>query len=312
VGWWWAVFGVVVTGLLALDLLVFHRHAHAQRAREAILWSVFWVGIGLAFSLFVAYTQGYEQALAYLTAFLIEKSLSVDNLFVFLALFTYFGVAPEHHHRVLFWGIVGAIVTRGVFIFAGVTLLQHFHWFIYLLGVILIATGAKLGLDEGEVVHPERNFVVRWASRVLPVERCYHGERFIVRTAEGLRFTPLVIVLLAIESTDVMFAVDSVPAVLAVSRDAFVVYSSNIFAILGLRALYFVLARALQSLRLLRPALALILVLVGIKMLISEVYEVSTALSLVVVALILTGATVGSLLLGARHGKPDVDDEPRQ
>lgn len=308
-GWWWAVFGAVVTGLLALDLLVFHRHAHAQRAREAVLWSVFWVGIGLAFSLFIGWTRGHEQALAYLTAFLIEKSLSVDNLFVFLALFTYFGVAPEHHHRVLFWGIVGAIVTRGVFIFAGVTLIQHFHWFIYLLGVVLIATGAKLGLGEGEEVHPERNFVVRWASRVLPVERSYHGERFTVRTARGLRFTPLFIVLVAIESTDVMFAVDSVPAVLAVSQDAFVVYSSNIFAILGLRALYFVLARALQSLRLLRPALALILVLVGVKMLISEVYEVSTALSLVVVALILAGATVGSLLLGEPREEPDADNE---
>jgi tellurite resistance protein TerC len=222
----------------------------------------------------------------------------VDNLFVFLALFTYFGVAPEHHHRILFWGIVGAIVTRGIFIFAGVTLIAHFHWFIYVLGVVLIATGAKLGLSGDEQVHPERNIVVKWASRVLPVERSYHGERFTIRTAKGLRFTPLFLVLVAIESTDVMFAVDSVPAVLAVSQDPFVVYSSNIFAILGLRALYFVLARALQSLRLLRPALALILVLVGAKMLISDVYEVSTALSLVVVGTILAAATAGSLLLG--------------
>lgn len=308
-GWWWAVFGAVVTGLLALDLMVFHRHAHAERTREAVLWSIVWVGVGLAFSLVVGWARGHEQALAYLTAFLIEKSLSVDNLFVFLALFTYFGVAPEHHHRVLFWGIVGAVVTRGIFIFAGVTLIQHFHWFIYLLGVLLIATGAKLGLGDDEEVHPERNLVVRWASRLLPVERSYHGERFAVMTARGLRFTPLFIVLVAIESTDVMFAVDSVPAVLAVSQDTFVVYSSNIFAILGLRALYFVLARALQSLRLLRPALALILVLVGVKMMISEVYEVSTALSLVVVALILAGATVGSLLLGEPSDEPDSDSE---
>ncbi len=307
--WWWAVFGAVVTGLLALDLLVFHRHAHAERTREAILWSVFWVGIGLAFSLFVGWTRGHEQAFAYLTAFLIEKSLSVDNLFVFLALFTYFGVPPQHHHRVLFWGIVGAIVTRGIFIFAGVTLIQHFHAFIYLLGIILVATGAKLGLGEGEEVHPERNLVVRWASRVLPLEKSYHGERFAVWTDKGLRFTPLFIVLVAIESTDVMFAVDSVPAVLAVSQDVFVVYSSNIFAILGLRALYFVLARALQALRLLRPALALILVLVGVKMLISDVYEVATALSLVVVASILAAATVGSLLLGEPREEPEADQE---
>lgn len=304
-GWWWAVFGAVVTGLLALDLLVFHRHAQIERTRQAVLWSVFWVGIGLGFSLFVWWTRGHEQAFAYLTAFLIEKSLSVDNLFVFLALFSYFGVAPENHHRVLFWGIVGAIVTRGIFIFAGVTLIQHFHWFVYLLGAVLIATGAKLGLGEGDEVHPERNLVVRWASRVLPLERSYHGERFAVRTARGLRFTPLFIVLIAIESTDIMFAVDSVPAVLAVSQDLFVVYSSNIFAILGLRALYFVLAGALQSLRLLRPALALILVLVGAKMLISDVYEVSTALSLAVVALILAGATVASLLLGEPQKESD-------
>ncbi|HNX51154.1 MAG TPA: TerC family protein [Thermoanaerobaculaceae bacterium] len=297
-GWWWIVFAGLVVGLLALDLLVFHRHSHREGTREALLWSAVWVGIGLAFSLFVGWTRGHDQALAYLTAFLIEKSLSVDNLFVFLALFTYFAVAPEHHHRILFWGIVGAIITRGIFIFAGVALISHFHWLVYLLGVVLVATGAKLGLSAEEQVHPERNLLVKWASRVLPMERSYHGERFTIRTAKGgLRFTPMFLVLLAIESTDVMFAVDSVPAVLAVSQDAFVVYSSNIFAILGLRALYFVLARALQSLRLLRPALAIILVLVGVKMLISDVYEVSTALSLVVVGVILAAATVGSLLL---------------
>lgn len=297
VGWWWLVFGGLVGILLALDLLVFHRHAHRERTREAVLWSLFWIGLGLAFTLFVGWSRGQEQAFAYLTAFLIEKSLSVDNLFVFLALFTYFGVAPEHHHRVLFWGIVGAILTRGVFIFAGVALIQQFHWFIYLLGLVLIATGAKLGLGEGEEIHPERNIIVRWASRVLPLERNYHGERFMVRTEAGLRFTPLFVVLLAIESTDVMFAVDSVPAVLAVSQDPFVVYSSNIFAILGMRALYFVLAGALRALSLLRPALAVILVLVGAKMLLTDVYEIPTAASLVVVAAILAAAAIGSLIL---------------
>lgn len=298
--WWWLVFGAVVVLLLTLDLAVFHRHARHESTRRALLWSVIWIGLGLGFSLFVALVRGHDAALAYLTAYLIEESLSVDNLFVFLALFTYFGVASEHQHRVLFWGIVGAIVFRGLFIFAGVALISRFHWVIYILGILLVATGAKLGLGEAEQVHPERNLIVRWASRVLPMQKSYHGERFTVRTNKGLRFTPLFLVLLAIESTDVMFAVDSVPAVLAVSRDAFVVYTSNIFAVLGLRALYFVLAGALRSLRLLRPALAIILVLVGVKMLLADVVEIPTEASLAVVAAILAAATAGSLLLTAR------------
>lgn len=296
----WVVLGAVVAGLLALDLLVLHRHARRESLKQAAWWSVFWVGLGLAFALFVAATRGSDAALAYLTAFLIEKSLSVDNLFVFLALFTYFGVGPEHQHRVLFWGIIGALLTRGAFIVAGVALLETFHFLLYVLGALLIATGARLALGEGGEVHPERNLVVRWASRVLPVVSSYHGERFVVRVNGAWRFTPLFLVLLAIESTDVMFAVDSVPAVLAVSRDVFVVYSSNIFAILGLRALYFVLAGAMRALRFLRPALALILVLVGGKMILADVVEVPTALSLLLVATILGAATVASLLLSEK------------
>jgi tellurite resistance protein TerC len=296
-GWGWLVFAAAVAILMALDLSVFHRHARRESTRQALLWSAIWIGLGLAFSLVVALVRGHQGALAYLTAYLIEESLSVDNLFVFLALFTYFGVAPEYQHRVLFWGILGAIIFRGIFIFAGVALIARFHWVMYILGIMLVATGAKLGLSEAERVHPERNVVVRWASRVLPIERSFHGERFTVKTGRGWRFTPLLLVLLAIESTDVMFAVDSVPAVLAVSRDAFVVYTSNVFAVLGLRALYFVLAGALRSLRLLRPALAIILVLVGVKMLLAEVVEVPTEASLIVVAVILGVATVGSLLL---------------
>jgi TerC family integral membrane protein len=303
--WWWWVFAALVVALLALDLAVFHRHSHRESTRRALLWSAVWIGLGLGFSLFVWLVRGHDGALAYLTAYLIEESLSVDNLFVFLALFTYFGVAQEHQHRVLFWGILGAIIFRGAFIFTGVALISRFHWVMYLLGLLLVATGAKLGLGQAEQVHPERNLVVRWASRVLPVEKSFHGEHFAVKTSRGWRFTPLVLVLLAIESTDIMFAVDSVPAVLAVSRDAFVVYTSNIFAVLGLRALYFVLAGALRSLRLLRPALAIILVLVGVKMLLAEVVEVPTEASLGVVAVILAAATVGSLVFPEhKHGKP--------
>ncbi|MBI4916459.1 MAG: TerC/Alx family metal homeostasis membrane protein [Acidobacteria bacterium] len=293
--WSWVVFAVVVVGLMTLDMLVFHKSTRHRSVREAGMWSALFVGTGLLFSLFVGFTRGTDAAMAYVTAFLIEQSLSVDNLFVFLALFTYFGVKREYQHRVLFWGIVGAIVMRGIFIFAGVALLSRFHWLIYVLGVVLIATGAKLGLSDGEQVHPEKNFVVRWASRVLPLVREHHGQAFTVRVDGALRFTPLILVLLAIESTDLMFAVDSVPAVLAVSRDPFVVYTSNIFAVIGLRALYSFLAGALSSLRFLQPALALVLVLIGAKMLLSEVYEVPTAVSLLVVALVLGAATALSL-----------------
>ncbi len=297
--WWWGVFGVVVGGALALDLLVFHRHAHRESMKEALGWSIFWVGLGLLFTLFVVFVEGRDAALAYLTAFLIEKSLSVDNLFVFVGLFAYFGVQPENQHRVLFWGIIGAIVIRGIFIFVGISLLTHFHWVNYLLGAILMATGAKLAVGQEET-HPERNLVVRWASRTLPFVKDFHGERFTVRQEGNLRFTPLFLALVAVEATDVMFAVDSIPAVLAISSDPFVVYTSNLFAILGLRALYFVLVGALLSLRFLRPALAVILVLVGVKMMVADFHHVPTWVSLLVVGVLLTGATALSLLFPAK------------
>jgi len=297
----WLVFAAVVVTLLTADLMFFHRSARADSLRRAAMWSAVFVGTGLLFSLFVAATRGRDAAFAYLTALLIEQSLSVDNLFVFLALFTYFGVPNAYQHRVLFWGIVGAWVMRGIFIFAGVALIAKFHWLIYLLGVLLIATGAKLWSGGDEEVHPERNLLVRWASRVLPFTRSYHGDSFLVRSEGKRRFTPLFLVLLAIESTDLMFAIDSVPAVLAVSQDAFVVFTSNIFAIMGLRALYFVVAGALQALRFLRPALALILVLVGVKMILQDVVDVPTAVSLAVVGAILAVGTAASLLLPARE-----------
>jgi tellurite resistance protein TerC len=302
--WWWVVAAAVVLALLALDLFVFHRHACVESTRRALLWSVLWIGVGLAFAGFVAAVRGPERALEYLTAFLVEKALSVDNLFVFIAIFSYFVVGPQYHHRVLFWGILGAIVTRGLFIFGGVALLATFHWLLYILGGLLIVTGVRLAL-VGEEVHPERNRLVQFASRVLPVERAYHGEHFAVKTAKGWRLTPLVLVLIAIESTDIMFAVDSVPAVLAVSRDAFVVYTSNIFAILGLRALYFVLAGALRSLRFLRPALVAILILVGVKMLLTDYVRVPVGIALGTVAAILVIATAASLLFPGSAAEDD-------
>ncbi|MEW5876988.1 MAG: TerC family protein [Acidobacteriota bacterium] len=308
--WWWLVFAGLVLGALALDLLVFHRHAHRESMREAVTWSVVWVGLGLAFAVFVAVVEGRDSALAYLTAFLIEKSLSVDNLFVFVGLFAYFGVKPENQHRVLFWGILGAIVIRGLFIFVGISLITHFHWVNYLLGAILLATGAKLATG-GEEVHPEKNLVVRWAARILPFTKEFHGESFTVKDAKGLRFTPLFLALIAVEATDVMFAVDSIPAVLAISSDPFVVYTSNIFAILGLRALYFVLVGALRSLKYLRPALAFILVLVGVKMMVADFYHVETWVSLLVVGVLLGGATVLSLWEARRERKGE-GHQPRK
>ena len=294
--WLWVVFGVVVAAALALDLMVFHRSSRVESLRTALAWSAFWIGLGLGFGLLVGFARGRDAAFAYLTAFLVEKALSVDNLFVFFALFSYFGVEPRYQHHVLFWGILGALVTRGVFIFAGVALLESFQWLVWVLGALLVATGAKLAVGDGEDVHPERNAVVRAASRWLPIAPGPSEGRFTRRVDGLLRFTPLALVLVAVESTDVMFAVDSVPAVLAISRDVLVVYSSNIFAILGLRALYFVLAGALQNLRYLRPALALILVLIGVKMLLAEVFDVPTVWSLTAVAGILAVATVASLL----------------
>jgi tellurite resistance protein TerC len=301
--WWWVLFGALALALPMVDLLVVERRAPRESLRRAAGWSVAWVTLGLLFALVVGVARGHAGALAYVTAYLVEVSLSVDNLFVFAALFAYFGVAQRHQHRVLFWGIFGAIVMRGLFIFAGLSLIARFHWLIYLLGALLVATGIRLGLQrEGEMVHPERNVVVRWAGRVLPLTRSYNGDRFAVRLAEGWRFTPLVLVLLAIESTDVVFAVDSVPAVLGVSRDPFVVYTSNVFAVMGLRSLYFMLAGALRSFRFLRPALALILVLIGIKMVLADVVEVPTAVSLAVVMVLLAIGTVLSLLLPQRTG----------
>ncbi len=298
--WYWWFFGVLVAVLLSLDLLVFHRHARRESLRKSLFWCAFWVGIGLSFALMVGHVRGRDAALAYLTTYLIEESLSVDNLFVFLAIFGYFTVKPENQHRVLFWGILGAIISRGIFIFSGVQLLNQFHWLIYPLGAILVFTGAKLAFGGDSEVHPEKNPIIRYASRVLPLTRTYHGEAFMLRTPDGIRFTPLVLVLICIETTDIVFAVDSVPAALAVSRDPFVIYTSNIFAILGLRSIYFVLAGTMRALRFLRHALAIILVLIGTKMIISKWVELPTSASLIGVGSILAGAVVLSLLLPAK------------
>ena len=290
----WAAFTVFVLGLLALDLGVFHRRAHAVRPREALLWSLVWVALALAFTAGVWRWFGPQRGLEFLTGYLIEKALSVDNIFVFLVVFSYFGVPAAYQHRVLFWGILGAIVFRLAFILAGAALLAAFHWVIYLFGGLLVLTGIRM-LRAGEEVHPERNRLVRLARRFLPVVATYDGAAFFVRQGGRRAATPLLLALLTVEATDIVFAVDSIPAIFAVTSDPFIVYTSNLFAILGLRALYFLLAGILDRFRYLKVGLSVVLVFVGVKMLAADIYKIPIGVSLVVVAALIGGAVIASL-----------------
>jgi tellurite resistance protein TerC len=294
----WALFGVIVIAMLALDLGVFHRKARAITVREAAMWSGVWISLALAFNVFVFYRFGSDRALEFFQAYIIEKALSVDNLFVFLAAFSYFAVPPALQHRVLFWGILGALITRGVFIGLGAALLATFHWVMYVFGAILILTAIKLLRGGDEEVHPERNPVLKIFRRFVPLTPEYHGTHFIVKKDGRWFATPLLLVLVVIEATDVVFAVDSIPAVFAVTRDVFIVYTSNIFAIFGLRALCFLVASLVRRLRYLQPALAAVLAFVGTKMIVADHFPISDLVSLAVVGGILALATVISLLAG--------------
>jgi tellurite resistance protein TerC len=292
----WIAFNIFILLLLALDLGVFQKKAHAVKIREALLLSAFWIGISLLFNLFIYFWLGQKPAVEFLTGYLIEKSLSVDNLFVFYLLFSYFKVPAANQHKVLFWGILGALVLRFLFIFAGVSLIQRFHWTIYILGAFLVFSGIKMAFQKDSELHPEKNPVLRLSRRLIPVTKDYHRNRFFVRGAGRWLATPLFIVLLVVETTDIMFAVDSIPAILAITLDAFIVYASNVFAILGLRALYFALAGVIELFHYLHYGLSFILAFVGLKMLISDIYKIPTPLALGVVALILTLSVVFSLL----------------
>lgn len=297
---WWIGFFVIVLGLLTLDIVVFNRKAHEVQLKEALLWSAFWISIALLFNVVIYYTRGGESAFQYFTAYIIEKSLSVDNLFVFLMLFTYFKVPGKYQHKVLFWGIVGALVMRMLFIFAGIALISKFHWMLYIFGAILIYSGVKMVKSKDVEVHPEKNPVLKLFRRFMPVTKEYHGGSFFVRKDSRWYATPLIVVLLVIETTDVVFAVDSVPAVLAISRDPFIVYTSNIMAILGLRALYFALAGVMGLFRHLHYGLAAILVFVGLKMLVTDWIHIPIALSLGVIGGVLAISILASVLLVER------------
>ncbi len=301
----WAIFLAFVAGMLALDLGVFHRDAHEVSRKEALAWSVAWIGLAIVFNAGVYVFKGTESGIEWTTGYLIEKSLSVDNVFVFLLIFSTFAVPPAYQHRVLFWGIVGALVMRAVLIAAAGVLLSTLHFVIYLFGAFLIFTGIKFLRDQEHAPDLEKNRFVRLARRVFPVTERYEGQRFFVRRNQVLFATPLFLVLVLIESTDLVFAVDSIPAIYAVTDDPFIVFTSNIFAILGLRALYFVLSGYLAGLTYLKPALAAILVFVGTKMLVIDIYKIPALVSLGVIISILTVAIVGSVLVQKRRTAPD-------
>ncbi|CAN5497733.1 TerC family protein [soil metagenome] len=305
--WVWVGFNVFVLAMLAVDLGIFHREAHVVSVREALTWSVVWIGLSLVFNAGLwffwdrlAPNSGYtnsDAALAFLTGYLIEKALSVDNIFVFVLIFTYFSVPALYQHRVLFWGIIGALLMRGVMIALGATLIKEFHWIIYIFGAFLIFTGIRMASHRNEEVHPEKNPLIRLFKRLMPVTENYENDKFFIRRAGVLMATPLFLVLLMVETTDLIFAVDSIPAIFAVTQDPFIVYTSNVFAILGLRSLYFVLAGMIHKFYYLKLGLSVVLVFVGAKMLLAETaFKIPTALSLIVVAAIIALAVVASLV----------------
>jgi tellurite resistance protein TerC len=282
--------------MLALDLGVFHRNTHAVGIREALTWTAIWVTLALAFNAGVHLRYGSERGLEFLTGYVIEKALSVDNIFVFIVVFSAFAVPADLQHRVLFWGILGALVMRAIFIVLGAALLHRFHWIIYVFGAFLVFTGIKLLVQRGEEVHPEKNPLFRLFRRFVPSVGEYRGGRFTVVEAGKRYATPLLLVLVAIEATDIVFAVDSIPAIFAVTTDPFIVYTSNIFAILGLRALYFALAGMMGKFHYLKVGLSLVLVFVGAKMLVAGVYKIPISASLLVILAVLTGSILASLL----------------
>lgn len=298
--YFWIGFNAFVVLMLVLDLTVFHRSAHTIKFKEAIAWSIFWISLAAIFAVIVYYWRGKETALDFTTGYLIEESLSVDNLFVFLLIFKFFKVPGDYQHKVLFWGIIGALVMRFVFIIAGVALINRFHWIIYIFGAFLVFTGVNLFKQHGSDVKPENNPVLRGFRKLMPVTKDYVGGRFFVRKP-GLYATPLFLVLIVIETTDVVFAADSIPAILAITQDPFIVYTSNVFAILGLRSLYFALAGMMELFHYLHYGLAVILTFIGVKMLISHFYHLPTTMALGVVAGVLAISVAASLAFPKRE-----------
>jgi tellurite resistance protein TerC len=298
----WIGFNVFVVAMLTLDLGVFHRKAHVIRIKEALAWSAFWIALALSFSLGVYIWYGPVAALEFLTGYLLEKSLSVDNIFVFLLIFSYFRVPALYQHKVLFWGILGALIMRAIFITVGVTLIGQFQWIVYVFGTFLIFTGLRIAGQKDREIHPEKNPVIRIFRGIMPVTREYEENKFFVQQGGRILATPLFVVLLVMETTDIVFAADSIPAILAVTHDPFIVYTSNVLAILGLRALYFALAGIMPLFHYLQYGLAVILVFVGVKMLLADIYKIPIVFALGVVAGVLIISVVASILRPKKNG----------
>lgn len=312
--WVWIGFNLFVLAMLAIDLGVFHREAHEVSLREAAIWSVVWIALALLFNagLYVFWDQimpgsslsASDAGLAFLTGYLIEKALSVDNIFVFVLIFSYFAVPAKYQHRVLFWGILGALIMRGTMILAGAALIKQFHWIIWIFGAFLIFTGIRMARSQDEQVEPEKNPVVQMFRRFVPISDRYDGQKFLTRQNGVLMATPLLLVLVMVETTDLIFAVDSIPAIFAVTQEPFIVYTSNVFAILGLRALYFVLAGVVHLFHYLKLGLSVVLVFVGVKMLLPDLsaaligvsWKIPTGISLGVVATIIAVSIIASLV----------------
>ncbi len=308
--WFWILFNLFILGMLALDLGVFHRRAHEVSIREAAIWSGVWITLSLLFNLGIYLFAGSEAALAFLTGYLIEKALSVDNIFVMVLIFGYFGVASKYQHRVLFWGIIGALIMRGIFIIVGSVLLEAFHWVMYFFGGLLVITGTRMAFREEKPFDAEDNKLLKLARRIIPVTPQYQGQHFLIKQAGKIYATPLLLVLILVEFTDLVFAIDSIPAVFAVTTQAFLVYTSNIFAILGLRSLYFLLAGIVHRFRYLKYGLAFILVFVGVKMLLSEIQEVPIVASLIVIAISLIVSIAVSLIIPEESVVINIDELP--
>jgi len=297
----WILFNLFVIVMLALDLGVFHRGGgHVVKVREAMLWSVAWITMAAIFALIVLFWHGRTPALEFVTGYVIELSLSIDNLFVFLLIFRFFKVSPEHQHRVLFWGIIGALVMRAIFIVVGVGLISRFAWITYIFGLLLLFSGIKLFLQKESEIHPEHNPVLKLVRKLIPVTKDYEGGKFFIRKPQ-LYATPLFIVLIVVETTDVAFAVDSIPAILAITLNAFIVYTSNVFAIMGLRSMYFALAGLMEMFRYLHYGLSLVLSFIGVKMLIHHYYQIPTHWALAAVAGILLISVLASLVHPAQE-----------
>jgi tellurite resistance protein TerC len=310
--WLWVGFNVFVLAMLALDLGVFHRKSHVVSFKESITWTTVWVALALLFNGGVWHFYGSQKALEFFTGYLIEKSLSVDNVFVFALLFSYFAVPAKYQHKVLFWGILGALIMRAIMIALGAALITKFTWVVYVFGAFLILTGIKMVVKREEEIHPERNPVVRWFKKLMPVTSDYREDKFFVRE-NGLRMaTPLFVVLLLVEFSDLIFAVDSIPAIFAVTTDPFIVYTSNVFAILGLRSLYFALAGVMDKFHYLKIGLGVVLSFVGVKMLLAHTaYKLDTLVSLGVVVTILAISIVVSLLRPRKLGEFDGPAGPK-